>query len=385
MTALEDLQTIYRRREQTAQAWKAGGGRVAGYIGVDVPEELLLAAGFLPLRVTGRPGGDTTLADQYLGATFNGLARTMFNRLLDGTYAFLNRLIIPSTPEAVLRLFYYLREIRRLEPRPEIPDFYFFELLHTRYRTSNLYNRDRMRDFKEHLEAWAGHRLTGENLREAVAVCNENRRLLQEVARLRTETAPRLSGTEALQVIGAAMYIPKADHNELLRRLLGDAERLPTLSGVRLFVEGSSLDLASFYEIVESYNAVIVAEDNDWGNRYFDTLVDETGDPLDAIADRYHHKAPSPARSTIQQRVDYCLHKALQAGVEGAIFFILSGDNPASWDYPEQRKALEAHGIPTLCLPWQPYAGGDIDDLRARIEPFVKAIAETSGATGARP
>ena len=385
MTALEELKTIYRRREQTAQAWQAAGGRVAGYIGTDVPEELLLAGGFLPLRVGGRPGSSTALADQYLGPTFNGLARTMFNRLLDGTYAFLDRLIIPNSPEAVLRLFYYLREIKRLEPRPEIPDFYFFELLHTRYRTSTLYNRDRVRDFKQRLEGWVGQEITNEALRSAIAVCNENRRLLQKVARLRAEPLPRLSGVEALQIIGAAMYMLKADHTRLLHQLLDDEERLPVHPGARLFVGGSSLDLVSFYEIVESYNAVVVAEDNDWGNRYFDTLVDETADPLDAITDRYHYKAPAPARSTIQRRVDYCQRQALAAGAEGAIFFILSGDNPASWDYPEQRKALEAHGIPTLLLHWQPYAGAGAAELRARIEPFVSAIVQPAGVTGAHP
>jgi benzoyl-CoA reductase/2-hydroxyglutaryl-CoA dehydratase subunit BcrC/BadD/HgdB len=83
--------------------------------------------------------------------------------------------------------------------------------------------------------------------------------------------------------------------------------------------------------------------------------------------------------------VDYCLRQALEAGAEGAIFFILSGDHPASWDYPEQRRALEAHGIPTLLLPWQPYAGADAAEIRARIEPFVSAIVQPISVTGARP
>jgi len=309
-----------------------------------------------------------------VGAAFNPMVRSMFNRLLDGTYGFLDHLIISNSSEAILRLFYCLREIKRLEPYPGLPDFYFFEFLHTKFRTSALYNRDRVAEFKNQLEQWIGKAITDEALREAITICNENRRLLQEMARLRTEAMPRLSGVDALQIIGASMLMPKTDHNKLLRKLLNEADQLPTRDGVRLFIEGSSPDHLQFYELVESGQATIVAEDSDWGNRYFDTLVDESIDPLDAITDQYHFKAPSPTKSTIQERVDYCVRKATEAKVDGVIFFILHSENPPSWDYPEQRNALEARGIPTLCLPWQPYALTDTEDLKTSIESFIQTL-----------
>jgi len=374
MTALVHLQHHYRQREQIAREWSESGGKVVGYMGVDVPEELLIAAGFFPLRITGDPAGSTMLADKYVGAAFNPIVRSMFNRLLDGTYGFLDHLIISNSSEAILRLFYCLREIKRLEPYPGLPDFYFFEFLHTKFRTSALYNRDRVAEFKNQLEQWIGKAITDEALREAITICNENRRLLQEMARLRTEAMPRLSGVDALQIIGASMLMPKTDHNKLLRKLLNEADQLPTRDGVRLFIEGSSPDHLQFYELVESGQATIVAEDSDWGNRYFDTLVDESIDPLDAITDQYHFKAPSPTKSTIQERVDYCVRKATEAKVDGVIFFILHSENPPSWDYPEQRNALEARGIPTLCLPWQPYALTDTEDLKTSIESFIQTL-----------
>jgi len=374
MKTLELLQHHYRQREQTAKSWQESGGKVAGYIGVDVPEELLIAAGFFPLRITGDPGGSTALADKYVGTAFSPMVRSIFNRLLDGTYAFLDHLIISNSSEATLRLFYCLREIKRLEPYPGLPDIYFFEFLHTKFRTSVLYNRDRVGEFKKQLQKWIGKEITGDALREAITLCNENRHLLHEIARLRTEAMPRLSGVEALQIIGASMFMPKTDHNKLLRRLLNEADQLPTRDGMRLFIEGSSPDHLQFYELVESGQATIVAEDSDWGNRYFDMLVDESIDPLDAITDRYHFKAPSPTKSTIQERVDYCVRKATEATVDGVIFFILHSENPPSWDYPEQRNALEARDIPTLCLPWQPYALTDTGELKASIESFIQTL-----------
>ena len=117
-----------------------------------------------------------------------------------------------------------------------------------------------------------------------------------------------------------------------------------------------------------------MAEDNDWGNRYFDTLVDENLEPIQAITDRYQFKAPSPQKSTIEQRVEYCVRKVKEAQADGVVFYIIEGENPPSWDAPEQRKALEALGIPTLVLPWQSYRSVDVAGLKSSIQTFVNSI-----------
>ncbi len=385
MTALQTLAENYSRRARAAREWKAAGGLVVGYVSVDVPEELLIASGVFPLRLTADPAGSTALADRYVAPSFNPLVRSLLNRLLDGTYAFLDHIILTNSSEALVRLFYCLREIKRVEPYASMPDFYFFEFLHTRFRTSALYNRDRTRDLRRQLETWTGKAITDAALRAAIAVCNENRRLLQALACLRIAPQLQLSGVTASQIIGASMFMPKAEHNRLLHEALQEISQYPPRHAVRLFVEGSSLDHTQLYEILESTGAVVVAEDSDWGNRTFDTLVDETFaattneiDPLDAIVERYHYTAPSPTKSTIQERVDYCVRRAVEAKADGVVFFLMQGENPPAWDYPEQRRALEARGIRTLCLDRQPYALADIAGLKAKIEAFVQTFASPS-------
>ena len=62
MTALEVMQKHYRQRDLAARDWKKNGGKVAGYFCDSVPEELLLAAGFFPVRLSGDPQGSTDVA-----------------------------------------------------------------------------------------------------------------------------------------------------------------------------------------------------------------------------------------------------------------------------------------------------------------------------------
>lgn len=376
MAAFEVMQKHYRQRDVAAREWKRNGGKVVGCIGSDVPEEMLLAVGLFPLRITGDPSGSTELADRYMEPVFGPMVRSILNRVLDGTYSFVDHLIISNSADALVRFFYYLREIRHVESHLAVPDFYFFDILRTRFRTSALYNRARTRELAKKLESWSGTRLTDERLSQAITVCNENRRLLQEVALLRIAEPPRLSGVDALQIIGSSMFMMKSEHNSLLREFLGQVGDLPRRSGARLFVDGSALDNLQFYEIVESCNAVVVGETTDWGNRYCEDLVAVDCSPWDAVVDRYQFKAPAPSKYPVSVRVEYCVRKALEAKAQGVVFFILDADDAPSWDYPEQRKALEARGIPTLCLDMQPYKISNAEELKSKIKAFTDELVK---------
>lgn len=346
------LGPIYRAYQYRDHYAKLHQGMVIGYLSSDVPEELILAAGAFPLRLSGEKSGRTPFADEYLKPGFNPVARGIFEHILDGTYKFLDTLIFSNLDESLVRLFYLTREIQRFGFNDNIPDYYFFEFLHFRSETSLKYNVERLRELKYNLENWTGRRIRNSTLWEAIKLCNENRQLLVQIAELRQRVL--LSGSESLQIIGAAMFMPKDEHNRMLRQLLLRSEQLQPKEGkVRLYIEGSSLDDLAFYEWVESCNALIVGENSDWGNRYFDGLTKTYGDPIQAIVERYLYSAPHPSKSSISQRVEYCLKQVEATQADGVIFVMYEGEHPPHWDYPEQQKALHARGIPTLCLEWQ--------------------------------
>jgi len=377
VSAIDELACAYRERDRAALEWKAQGGQVVGCLGSDVPEEFLIAAGFLTVRVCGDPGVSAEAADRYIERAFDPLVRSQFARIVvDGAYSYLDHLIVSRSSDALVRVFYYLRDLRRLEPSLPVPDLYFFDFLHSRYRTSALYNRDRARDLKRVVERWCGRPIAPEAIAEAIATCEENRRLLRQLAALRAPGAPRVSGMQALQVIGASMFLPREEHSRLLRAFLAEAKEYPPLPGARLFVTGSAQDHSHFYELVESCGAVVVGEDHDWGNRHFAGEIDTTADPIDAIVDRYHLRLPSASRASVSARVEALVEQVRAADAQGVLFYILEKDDAPSWDFPEQRKALEAAGVPVLLLDRQPYQLADAEGLRRDVGAFVESIAE---------
>lgn len=380
MGAFETMQRHYQQRDLAAREWKEKGGKVAGYFCNNVPEEMILAASFFPLRISGDPWGGTEVADRYTEPFYEPNVRSMLNMLLTGQYDFLDFLIIPHSRDAILALYYHLRHMQKINPVLKLPDLYLFDILHTRSWLTGLYIRDRVRELRKKLEEWSGKEISDKSLSRAIAIGNENKMLLKKVAALRAAEPPRISGVEALQIIGSSMFMLKEEHNKLLRQFLKEASELPAKEGVRLFVEGSPLDNLQFYERVESGKATIVGEDNCWGNRYSDDSVDTSLDPLEAIAERYHLKSPCPRMHSLDRRVNYCLQSAVEAKAQGVIFFFLEWDNAPAWEYPDQKKALEEKGIPTLCFEMQKYPLSDIDkkQIENSLEQFVEALNKKS-------
>src|SRR5512140_3719117 len=83
---------------------KAAGRRIVGFFCAHAPEELLWAAGLLPLRMRGTGSEDTSCADQYLGSVNCGFVRHTLNRVAAGDLAFLDGLLLTNSCDHLRRL-----------------------------------------------------------------------------------------------------------------------------------------------------------------------------------------------------------------------------------------------------------------------------------------
>jgi len=373
VSALDLLTEAWDRRHQIALEWQREGGRVVGCLGEEVPEELLIAAGCLPVRIVGADETGTPLADQYLERGFDPYVRARFEPIVNGTYRYVDHLIISNSSDALIRVYYYLRAIRSMEPEKPVPDLTFYDMLHTPSRMSALYNRDRTRELKKRIESWIGREITRDDLAQAIEVCNEYRRLLSRVSELRTAREPKLTGTQALRIFRASQVMPRAECGALLRRLLAEAEQGPPRHGIRLFVAGSAQDQTDLYELAEECGAVVVGEDHEWGGRLIRPLTDPSADPIDAIVDRYHLRLPASTKATVSQRVRALQEEVSACRAQAVLFFIRESDDAPSWDVPEQRSMLDALGIPSLLIDRQPYRV-EREPLRERIRMFVESV-----------
>ena len=208
--AFAALKAVYDDRDAAAKAWRAAGKKVLGKVGFDVPDELVMAAGMLPVQVYADPAKPLVQTDTYLEHAFEPVVRAQFERLVDGTYQELaDFLAVSNSTDIVIRIYLYLRELKRVEPDKPIPPVAFIDWLFTRHRLHQTRNEFVISLFKEQLEQWCGYAITDDQVRAAANLCNENREALRRMAQLRHGEEVRISGSEALVIIGAGLFMEK--------------------------------------------------------------------------------------------------------------------------------------------------------------------------------
>ncbi|MBN1848078.1 MAG: 2-hydroxyacyl-CoA dehydratase [Deltaproteobacteria bacterium] len=375
MNPFETMKKHYHERSLAAKAWKENGGKVVGYISDAVPVEMIIAAGLFPLRLSGDPLASTDKGDETMEFFFEPSVRSIYDQLLTGALDFLDLLVIPHYNDSVFKLYYYLMEIQRMDPSLKLPDFYLFDMLYTKWFATNLYNRQMIHEFKKKLEDVSGKEITPGALSNAIDIVNENRSLLKKISGFRKLDPPLISGTEALQIIGSSMFMDKKEHNRLLMNFLVGAEHNSPKKGVRVSVEGSQIDHLRFYELVESYGAVIVTESHSWGDGISDHPVDNSFEPLGAITDRYHLYSSSPRLYPKREELQHCLATAKELNVRGTLFYFMEWDDMPAWEYPEQKKILDDNHIPSICFRMQKYHLTETEEVKSKLKAFIEAVS----------
>lgn len=369
------LKDAYDHREKGAAKARANGVKVLGELGFDVPEELVLAAGMFPVRIYADPEKALVETDKYLEYSFEPVVRAQFEKIVDGTYGNqIDYLAISNSTDVIIRIFLYLRELKRVEPEKPVPPITFIDWLFTRHRLHQTRDEFVIDLFKKQLEEWIGREITDEEIRAAGAVLNENRRALREMAALRHGQEVRIGGSEAMVIIGAGFFMDKEEHTALVMKVTEDAKTWPVLEGPRVFYTGANHEDNALYERIEAAGLVIVGEDTDWGDRSYDRDYDPKLPVIRGVVDRYLFREFSAKKAFVQQRVEALDREVNAAGAQGVIFYTNQYDEVATWDMPKQKKSLEARGIRHTTFGRMQWPVSQNEDLDEKLAAFAKEM-----------
>lgn len=263
--------------------WKEQGGKIVGYFCSSVPEELITAAGLLPFRMRAIGSEGTELSDTYFSSISCSYPRHAFDLALRGKYDFTDGVIFLNTCDHVRRLFDNWKQtvnpsfahILSLPRKTEDPQVEWY--------------RDELMDLKKNLENHFGVEITDDALRTAIKLHNETRHLQKQLYASRRGENPKISGTDMLVITIAGTAMPREQYNQLLRELLDDIDQSNGNDGyrARLMIVGGILDDPEYLKIIEDMGGLIVTDSLCFGSRILWKDVNETDDPLTALA-RYH-------------------------------------------------------------------------------------------------
>ena len=376
------LHAAYSDRSAEAKLARQRGKSIVGYVGNTVPVELIMAAGCYPLRLA-PVSGDTGTADRYI-ETFADLdTRLIVELFMAGELDFLSLLIIPRSTESYHKLYLSLRELKRVGASRGGPEITLYEILHTQQGSSRDYGLARTRELAQRLSAIGAAAVDDGSLRDALTATNQTRSLLAKLQQVRRGAENPPSGYEAQVVAVAASFVEPHVYNRLLADWLGDAV-WPTGKGPRLLVQGCPLDHAYLHEAVDQAGGRVVAEDGDWGARQAAPLIADGNDPLAAIFEHYYAGVPCP-RLFPHALANRWFSETLQAGgIDGVIFYLPTPEDTYGWDFPNQRAAVEAAGLPWILIRSDVRNAKDRPAAASQLNAFVATLDSRHGAQANR-
>lgn len=380
---MEELETLNEFRRINAsfpytepiKRWKDQGGKVVGWMCSYVPEEIIHAAGILPIRLTG-DSKELGLEESasYLSVGTCTFIRSCFELVLTHQFDFLDAFVTANTCEGTRHMaevwaHYLPTPLLGILPVPR------------RFgkRALDLYHKELV-TFKQVLEGFFGVNISDQALWQAIQVYDEGRNLVRDLYDLKKAEAPPISGAETLEVLNAAFRMPREDFNRLLRKLLAELRQSNrALHGsVRLMLSGSIINNSEFIQGIEDLGALVVVDELCTGTRYwYEPVGNRSGTtPLEALADRYlERKIPCARMVPSSRRSERVLQLANEFEVEGVISEVIRYCNPFLHDAPMLKDELEAAGFPVLGLEVE-YGMGATGQVRTRAQAFIEMIKD---------
>ncbi|RPI96160.1 MAG: 2-hydroxyacyl-CoA dehydratase [Spirochaetales bacterium] len=141
-----------------------------------------------------------------------------------------------------------------------------------------------------------------------------------------------------------------------------------------MVVSGGLCDHADIYSIIEKSGGAVVWDDLCTGSRYFEGLVSEDGDPIEALADRFTERVVCPAKhSSVSARGDNIVSIAKEHRASGVIFLLLKFCDPHSFDYPYMKEMLDREGVPSMLMEIEQDLPSE-GQLSTRFEAFIEML-----------
>ncbi|MFI5282953.1 MAG: 2-hydroxyacyl-CoA dehydratase, partial [Candidatus Dormibacterales bacterium] len=255
-------------------------GRVIGHFQVYFPEEIVHAAGMLPVKVMGAGGSiESRQADSHIGSFICSICRSSLELGLSGRLEMLSAFYTHPICDVARNLAGIWGRNFPLQPA---------EILYLPQNANSVhaatYLRAEYARLQAGLERLGGPQVSIEALNHSIGVFNENRRLLRELYAVKRRTPWLLSSREAylLTRVGSAMQ--REEHNDILARALEALEARPGREQDRVrvvfeggFCEQPPLDMLQLIEEA----CYVVDDDLLIGMRWLTRDVpDDTADPL---------------------------------------------------------------------------------------------------------
>lgn len=313
------------------------GSDAVGFVGADVPIEVLLASGRAFGHLPWHTADAAPWADRWLESSFPFWTRSILEQWHAGAFDALHTVVFSRTDDASQRLFYYIAELQRRGTLGG-PVPHMFDIALVRREVSVQHTAVAILELCKLLD------VTRARLPAAIERANRLRRTLADLGQGRAADGPLYE-----RLARAALW------SDATRWI--DEIEIPDHSagGPRVLLAGSVPPDDRLHRAVEAAAATVVAEAHVHElARLGPEVVPGSGPDERALALQLQQASAGPR--AMLDRARWIVERAVAARASAVIIWLTREDEALAWHVPAQQRALAAAGIPVLVLPaarWQ--------------------------------
>ncbi|HEX3613255.1 MAG TPA: 2-hydroxyacyl-CoA dehydratase family protein [Sporichthyaceae bacterium] len=363
-----------------AEEWKRRTGRpVVGTFPMHFPAEVAHAAGALTMVVQASKEAVTVGGGSFY-PFFCGYTRSVVDQATKGRLDFLDAVVFGDHCVQMLSAADVVR-VRR--PQLHVG---FHQLVPALRDNWSLPNAERtLRNCVADLEEQLGVEVSDDAIRESIALYNRGRRAVRELYELRRSGQVDLTGRQLQDIVKSSMVMDRQEHTALLEDFcaqMRDAAGRTSDRRVPVYVSGHLCHAPKpeILDLIEDCGAVIADDDLYTGFRYVSCDVEETGDPVQALARWYIERnevVPCPTRLDPSTDWDgFLLDAVRRSGARGLIVLLVKFCEPHYFYYPRIKATFESHQVPHLLIETE-HETNAAGNMRTRIEALVELIRRT--------
>ena len=349
---------------------KETGKGAVGIMPVYCPEEIVHAAGYLPIGMWGAQKKQISKARTYLPPFACSIMQSVMELQLEGVYDDLEAVIF-SVPCDTLKC------MSQKWNRP-VPAIVFTHPQNRKIAkdAANVFAREEFNIVKEKLEDILDVHISNKAIKNSIAVYNENRAACREFSDVAAEYASVGTPSDRHAVIKARWFMEKSRHTALVKELIAalKAEPAPEFKGKKIIVTGIQVEPYDVLDIFQENGFAIVADDLAQETRNFRQDVPDDDDALMALARAWNEfDGCSLATDANKPKGQMIIDAVKKYGSDAVVVCMMKFCDPEEFDYPILLQEFEAAGVKNLYIEVDQESTA-FEQVKTRIQTFAEIL-----------
>ena len=348
---------------------KETGKGAVGIMPVYCPEEIVHAAGYLPIGMWGAQKKQISKARTYLPPFACSIMQSVMELQLEGVYDDLEAVIF-SVPCDTLKC------MSQKWNRP-VPAIVFTHPQNRKIAkdAANVFAREEFNIVKEKLEDILDVHISNKAIKNSIAVYNENRAACREFSDVAADAAV-VTPSDRQAVIKARWFMEKSRHTALVKELIAalKAEPAPEFKGKKIIVTGIQVEPYDVLDIFQENGFAIVADDLAQETRNFRQDVPDDDDALMALARAWNEfDGCSLATDANKPKGQMIIDAVKKYGADAVVVCMMKFCDPEEFDYPILLQEFEAAGVKNLYIEVDQESTA-FEQVKTRIQTFAEIL-----------